>query len=236
MDVGTETTDTTETREMTPHRLPRIGTLACACVLVLAGLAPALAQFLPAPGQSGAPGQFPAPGQSGAFPPPPGQSAPSSPPVAGGVQSGPPGGFSPPGGSPPGAPPPGAQSVCMTFPSIRQAAEEGAAALRAAGQRKAPREEVCELFKSFAVKEARLVKFLVDNKTACGVPPEAITGVKANHAKTLDYRKNVCSGGGPAPGPSLSDALGGPIIADDTSAKQPGRGTFDTLTGNALSR
>ena len=45
-----------------------------------------------------------------------------------------------------------------------------------------------------------------------------------------------------APGPPLpparrsSDALGGPIIADDSSAKQPGRGTFDTLTGNVLSR
>ena len=34
--------------------------------------------------------------------------------------------------------------------------------------------------------------------------------------------------------PTLSDALGGPIIADDTSAKLPGRGIFDTLTGNAL--
>jgi hypothetical protein len=34
----------------------------------------------------------------------------------------------------------------------------------------------------------------------------------------------------------LSDALGGPIIADDQSAKLPGRGTFDTLTGNALQK
>ena len=35
---------------------------------------------------------------------------------------------------------------------------------------------------------------------------------------------------------TLSDALGGPIIVDDTSAKLPGRGTFDTLTGNALQK
>ena len=222
-----------ETREMTLHRLPRIGTLACVCVLLLAGLAPALAQFLPAPGQSAPTGQFPPPpgATDSAFPPPPGRSAPSGPPVSGG----PPGGFAQPGGPPAGGPPPGSQ-VCMNFPAIRQAAEEGAAALRSAGQRKAPREEVCELFKSFAAKEAKLLKFLVDNKTACGVPPQAITGVKVNHAKTLDYRKSVCSSGGPAAGPTLSDALGGPIIADDTSAKQPGRGTFDTLTGNALSR
>ena len=44
------------------------------------------------------------------------------------------------------------------------------------------------------------------------------------------------SPGGTVAAPTLSDALGGPIIADDQSAKQPGRGTFDTLTGNALQR
>jgi hypothetical protein len=50
--------------------------------------------------------------------------------------------------------------------------------------------------------------------------------------------KAVCTAGPPpgAAGPTLSDALGGPTIADDTSAKLPGRGTFDTLTGNALQR
>src|SRR6185436_13405812 len=190
---------------MRPDRLPRHWTLACACALVLAGLAPAAAQFLPAPGQSTPPGQFPPAAGQSPFPPPP------------------------------------ANSVCMQFPPIRQAAEEGAAALRNAGQRKAPREEVCGLFKSFVVKEARLIKFLVDHKTACGVPDQAIAGAKSNHAKTQQLTKTICSGGGsggngPAPGPTLSDALGGPIIADDTSAKQPGTGTFNTLTGNPLSR
>jgi hypothetical protein len=149
----------------------------------------------------------------------------------GGAQAGPP---------PGGAFPPPSNSVCQQFPPIRQAAEQGAAGLRAAGERKAPREEVCGLFKSFLVKEARLVKFLADNKTACGVPEQAIASAKSNHAKTQQIAKNVCSGGGggggPAPGPTLSDALGGPIIADDTSAKQPGTGTFNTLTGNVLSR
>ena len=210
---------------MRPDRLPRHWTLACACALVLAGLAPAAAQFLPAPGQSTPPGQFPPAAGQSPFRAPPGQ---------GGAQSG------PPPGAPGGFPPP-ANSVCMQFPPIRQAAEEGAAALRNAGQRKAPREEVCGLFKSFVVKEARLIKFLVDHKTACGVPDQAIAGAKSNHAKTQQLTKTICSGGGsggngPAPGPTLSDALGGPIIADDTSAKQPGTGTFNTLTGNPLSR
>ena len=54
----------------------------------------------------------------------------------------------------------------------------------------------------------------------------------------MRIRNNVAAPApaGAARGPTLSDALGGPIIADDTSAKQPGRGTFDTLTGNALQR
>jgi hypothetical protein len=51
-------------------------------------------------------------------------------------------------------------------------------------------------------------------------------------------RKKVCAAAAapqaPA-GPSLSDALGGPIIPTPQNVK-PGRGTFDTLTGNVLTR
>jgi len=140
------------------------------------------------------------------------------------------GGFS---GAPQG--PSKEQEVCLTFPSIRDAVEKGAASIRAAGDRKAPREEVCPLFKSFAVTEAKLVKFLETNQRLCGVPPNVITQVRQNHAKTIQIRNTVCSAAPAAAGPSLSDALGGPIIADDTSTRS-GRGVFDTLTGNALQR
>jgi hypothetical protein len=125
----------------------------------------------------------------------------------------------------------------MSFPSMREDTEKGAVAIKAAGERKASREEVCPLFKSYAVKEGKMLKFLESNQKNCGVPPAAIAQVKANHANTLRVRGIVCSNApqGPA-GPTLSDALGGPIIADDESAKKPGRGTFDTLMGNALQR
>jgi hypothetical protein len=126
----------------------------------------------------------------------------------------------------------------MTFPTIREATEKSAAAIRAAGDRKAAREEVCPLFKTFAVQEGKLVAFLSTNQKLCGVPLNIITQVKKNHANTIRIRNNVCStgpaGGGAAP--TLSDALGGPIIADDQTAKLPNRGTFDTLTGNALQK
>ena len=199
---------------MTPNRLPRCLELACTCGLVVAAVSGAAAQFLPGAGQPSPPGQFSPPAQASPFPPPPGQNAAQD------------NAFPPPQGQ---------RNVCESFLPIRNAAEQEAAAIRAAGEKKVPREQVCGLFKHFAATEGKLVKFLVDHKSACGVPSEAIAAAKANHARTLEIRKNVCSAApGPA-GPTLSDALGAPIIADDTS-KKPGRGTFDTLTGNALSR
>ena len=111
--------------------------------------------------------------------------------------------------------------------------------IKVAGDRKASREEVCPLFKTFAAKEGKMIAFLETNQRLCGVPPKIIAQLKSNHGNTVRIRNNVCSAA-PAAGapraPTLSDALGGPIIADDTSAKLPGRGTFDTLTGNALQK
>jgi hypothetical protein len=144
------------------------------------------------------------------------------------------GGFG--GGAPRG--PSEAQKVCLSFPAIREDVEKGATQIKAAGTRKASREEVCPLFKSFAAKEAKMVAFLTSNQKLCGVPPNVINQVKANHANTIRIRDNVCSSA-PMAGsgaPTLSDALGGPIIADDQTAKLPNRGTFDTLTGNALQK
>jgi hypothetical protein len=202
---------------MKAHHLPRKSTLVCAFMLVLAGVTQAAAQFLPMPGQKAPAGQFP---PANPFPPPPGSSQASQ------------------ARQDPAFPPvPGAQNVCATFPAIRTEAEKGALAIRTASERKAAREQICSLFKSFVVKEARVVKFLEANQRTCGVPLQAIKVAKTNHAKTLQIRNQVCNAGpaGPAT-PTLSDALGGPIIADEADAKKPGRGTFDTLTGNVLAR
>ena len=251
---------------MTPNRLHRCRFLAAACVLVVAGLSQAAAQFPPPPGQTN-PGQnasggaFPPPPgaqQPGTFPPPPGTQQSSAFPPPGASQSsafpppGASGGFSPtPGGGFGGPPPQGggfsgppsggpvsqAERVCSTFPAIREEVEKSAIPIKTASERKATREEVCPLFKNFAAKEGKMVTFLETNQKLCGVPPKVITQVKANHAKTIQIRNNVCSAAPSGPSaPTLSDALGGPVIADDLSAKQPGRGTFDTLTGNALQR
>jgi hypothetical protein len=181
--------------------------------------------FPPPPGQQSSP--FPAPGQAPAaspFPPPGSNSFPAAP---GQANRAPPGAgaFPPPGGG---------NSVCEQFPVLRSQAEKDASAIKTASDRKATREEVCTLFNRFSGSEGRMVKFLETNQKACGVPADAIKQVKTQHARTQQIRKTVCTAA-PAPrGPSLSDALSGPILPDEKP--KPGRGTFDTLTGNALSR
>ena len=89
--------------------------------------------------------------------------------------------FGPPGGGPP----PG-QQVCAQFPALRQEAETPSG--RPA--RKSPRDQVCKLFNSFAATEAKMVKFLADNKSTCGIPPDAITA--RGPTKTLEIRKQLC--------------------------------------------
>lgn len=232
--------------------------LALLSVVTLAGLTEAAAQFPPPPGQQQQQSSpFPPPPgqqqqqQQSPFPPPPGQQQQSSPfPPPGQQQSSPfpspgqgatpfpatGGSFSP---SPPrpATPPPGQQApaVCLEFGPIRDQAQKDGGAIQVASNRKASREEVCALFTKFIASESRMVKFLETNQKVCGVPPDAIKHVRGQHAKSQQVRKQVCAAGPSAPaGPSLSDALGGPILPDEKP--KPGRGTFDTLTGSPLVR
>jgi hypothetical protein len=131
-----------ETTRMEPYRLSRCRGLAVACVLAVAGVTQAAAQFPPPPGQGQAPAQDPAfppppgqqrqaPAQDSAFPPPP---SPGQASLRGGISVAPGGGgsFSPApsnggfpspsgGGFSPPAPagPSEAQRVCLQFPTIR---------------------------------------------------------------------------------------------------------------------
>jgi hypothetical protein len=185
-----------------------------ASVLAFSALA-VLAMPSSAFAQAGSP--FPPPGAS-PFPPAPSAGAPR-------------------GASPfpaPGAQPPRGRHPCEAFVPLREAAEKGAAAIKAASDRKATREEVCPLFKSFAAAESKMIKFLTDNQAMCGVPPDAIKQAKAGHGRTVQIRNQVCSAGPGPSGPSLSDALGAPLVPNEPP--KPGRGTFDTLTGNVLGR
>ena len=178
----------------------------------------------------------PAPQQSSPFPPPPQQSqlpADSSSPFpaapqqsvfpSGPMQGGPPMG---------GPPPPG---ICANFPKLRDEAKAKAEAVSAIGKRKGDRKEMCAAVQTFTAAEEKVVKFLDDNKSACGVPPQAITQAKAMHANTVKFRDTVCAEGPKAKVPTLSDAIGSSPLDTSTNTKT-GRGTLDTLTGNPLAK
>lgn len=193
--------------------------------------AAALAQFPPPP-PTGAQGVFPAPpptGSQGVFPaaPQPGQ----------GGMSGGQGGF---GGPPPQqgggsfGPPSGAQAICANFVKLKDEAEVKGRAIQEASKSH-DRKVMCGAVTRFVEQETKVVKFLVDNQTTCGVPPEAVANAKASHQKTIDFREKVCAEAPPPKPPSLSDALGTPTLDTGKNTKT-GKGTLDSLTGNPLAR
>jgi hypothetical protein len=125
---------------------------------------------------------------------------------------------------------------CMKdFGRLRDDAEKHAAAVMAAQKNKVPLPQACKLLTAFAASQERMLAFAKKNEVWCGIPPELVQRISAGHDNVVKARGKICQMAAqpqrPA-GPSLSDALGGPI--PDSSNIKPGRGTFDTLTGTPL--
>jgi hypothetical protein len=140
-------------------------------------------------------------------------------------------------------PPPQQQQMppCVKdFMPLRNEAEKRAGALKAVMEKKPTREQACAAFKNFSGAEARVVAYVRKNGEWCGIPAEAVKGMAANHARTMQAQKQICDGGGfaggaPKPtGPGLSEALGTnrPIGSIDSGSS----GALNTLSGNALAR
>jgi hypothetical protein len=126
-------------------------------------------------------------------------------------------------------------SVCNNFLTLRNDAQQKGMAIGAAEKRHADRKDICKFVTVFAVAEGKALKFLQDNMTWCGIPPQVVTSAKENHEKTLKFRDVVCT---PAPQPhvpNLSDAIGTPSV-DTSKNTKTNTGTFNTLTGNPLAR
>ena len=126
---------------------------------------------------------------------------------------------------------------CNDFMQLRTDAQQKAAAVRDATQHKAERKKICELMTRFSAAEETMVKFLVANKTWCGVPDAAITAAKAGHENTLKFKKLACTEAPVAQPkqPTLSDAIAQPSV-DTGSNTRTGHGTLDSLSGNPLAR
>jgi hypothetical protein len=143
-----------------------------------------------------------------------------------------------PMGAPGGAAPwPGNPPPCVAeFMKLRETVEKHGNAAKALQQSHPTREAMCKAIQMFTAAEEKMVNYASANAASCGIPPEAIKQMKGGHAKTMQVRQQICSAGpAPAPAaPTLSEALGtgsSPMQGPKTS-----KGTFDTLTGNALTR
>ena len=100
------------------------------------------------------------------------------------------------------------------FAKLREDTEKKAVAIRAAGERKASPREACQLFNAFVAAQSKMLKYATDNATWCGIPNQIMANLKEGIAKTSEIRTKVCQAAAapqrPA-GPSLSDALSGPV-------------------------
>lgn len=123
------------------------------------------------------------------------------------------------------------------FTALRNDAEKKAAAIKAAGERKASPKVACHLFNVFSAAEAKMVKYADENAVWCGIPKQVVDTMKKSHGRTAQMRTKICrvAAAPPRPhGPSLSDSLG--VRIPDSDNIKTGRGTFDTLTGSPIGK
>jgi hypothetical protein len=214
-------------------------------------------------GQVLAQGAFPAPlpGKAGtandpAFPPVNGAAPPTAfrnspmPPSFGNAPAPAPASFPGPGAAPMGnspfaAPPTqaGPPDDCMKeFMPLRQEAEKRGQALKVASDKRQGPEIACKLIGNFIQAEVKMIEYVKINSARCGIPPQIFEQLKKGHKGSEAMQEKVCNAAtqaqkqGPA-GPSLSDVLGSATaLPEATVAKKSAGSTFDTLSGNALTR
>jgi hypothetical protein len=132
---------------------------------------------------------------------------------------------------------------CMKeFVPMREDAEKRGKLIKEASDRHASADEACKLIGNFGQAEIKMIKYVESHSAQCGIPPQVADQLKAGHKNTDAMQKKVCAVAqqqqqkGPA-GPSLSEILGSSAeLPDAKAAKRSGGSTFDTLSGNVLSR
>jgi hypothetical protein len=154
-------------------------------------------------------------------------------------------GSAPMANSPFAAPPTqgGAVDQCMKeFLPLRQEAEKRGQLLKAASDKHSGADVACKLIGNFIQAEIKMMKYVETNGARCQIPPQIYDQLKNGHKNTEGMKSRICAAAeqaqkqGPA-GPSLSDVLGSAAtLPEATVAKKSGGGTFDTLSGNALTR
>jgi hypothetical protein len=138
----------------------------------------------------------------------------------------------------------GADDCMKNFLPLRQEAEKRGHLLKVAGERKATADEACKLITSFIQAELKMMKYVEVNAARCGIPPQISQQLKKGHEGSEGMKSRICGAAaqmknapqGPS-GPSLSEVLGSAAqLPEAAVAKKSGGTTFDTLSGNALTR
>jgi hypothetical protein len=138
-------------------------------------------------------------------------------------------------------PDPFVQGQCQQdFANIQSELEKRGLALKSAGEKKAPPQEVCRLLRNYTATESMLIKFFQEKQAVCGVPEQVVSQARQNHTKALAMRDQVCKvasapqAAPPPPSQGLSGALGTSAVGAPPPETAGGSGVFDTLTGNVL--
>ena len=149
------------------------------------------------------------------------------------------------GNSPFAAPPTqgGPPDTCMKeFLPLRQEAERRGHMLKEASDKHQGPDVACKLINNFIQAEIKMMKYIDTNSTRCGIPPQISEQLKKGHKGSEAMQEKICTAAAnmknqaPA-GPSLSDVLGSATALPEAAvAKKSGGSTFDTLSGNALTR
>jgi hypothetical protein len=190
-------------------------------------------------------GQAPAQRSDPAFPPVNG-AAPTASVAAPPMASFPTSGAAPLSGGFSAAPPPGPAggppADCMQqFTPLREDTEKRGREIKAASDRHATPDVACKLIGGYGQAELKMLKYVEKNSARCGIPPSVTDQLKAGHKNTEIMLAKVCDAAkqvqqrGPA-GPTLSDVLGSSAALPEATARKKGGSTFDTLSGNVLTR
>jgi hypothetical protein len=87
----------------------------------------------------------------------------------------------------------GLTPLCMAeFAELRDDVQKRGLAAKAAGQRKASREEMCKHITAYGAAELKWVKYSEDNVTGCAIPTEFVSQLKRAHSNTEQIKEKIC--------------------------------------------
>jgi len=78
------------------------------------------------------------------------------------------------------------------FAALREETERRGRLVKAASDRKAPREEACQLIGSFGEAELKMIRYVDANSAKCGLQHVAVR-LKAGAAKTEEMYRRICA-------------------------------------------